>query len=274
MALATLFKRRALAILCITAHAHSESPERCIVADRAIGCIDERSVIELTTPRKDVNGVRSLVRQKLATGQCRLFGYGEHVSLLSASTVERTAVRRAGDRAIYWLPASWTQPAEQCEPDMSSTTLFAKLGLPNPHKAAPESNDLLRLPNSPAHEDSGRSDYVLRDEHSEPVEDADTHPTQDRADLPQSHDDRIGRNATRTESEREDSRFQTAKRPEPYAPDDAVGRYAPPSAQHPPLRSSTYARSRRLPPAPPRGSCTSGVIVTDNDIDPCEELRR
>ena len=282
MALATSFKRRArlrsacaLSLVCAaTVHAESEPPDRCIVADRAIGCVDERSVIELTTPRKNADSVRSRVRHKLASGQCRLFGYGEHVSLISVASGERTAVRRPSDRTIYWLPASWTQPADQCEPDMSPTTLLAKLGLPNLRKAAPESNDMLRLPDSPSPEDSGRSDYAYHDEHSNPAETTESHPPQDRAELPQSRDDVPGRDPTHAESEREDSRVhQTAESSEPHPTDGSAGRSAPPT-QHSQLRSSTYARNRHLPRAPAPGSCLSGVIVTDDDIDPCEELRR
>ena len=288
MAHATSFKRRvrlrdlqlvSIAFVSIagvaSAHAASDEPDRCIVADRAIGCVNERSATELMTPRKNNDSVRTLVRQKLQSGQCRLFNYGERVALVSATGNERTEVRRIGDHTTWWLPSSWTQPANQCEADASSATLFAKLGLPNPHNAVPGSRDLWRLPDSPTDENSGRSDYAYRDEPWDPAENTDTHVTRDQADLPlQSRDEDLrGRRATRIEYEREDSRFRSAIRPERYGPDDAFGQDAP-APQHRPLRSSSYARTRRPPRAPVQGSCTSGVIVTDEDIDPCEELRR
>ena len=279
MALATSFKRRArqsacaLAVLCVTAHATSEPADRCIVADRAIGCIDERSTTELMTPRKNNDSVRALVRQKLQSGQCRLFNYGERVSFVSAKGSEHTAVRRPGDRNTWWLPASWTQPATQCDADASSATLFAKLGLHSPHNA-PASSAMSRLPYSPSDEDSLHVEYANRDEHSDTAETVESRAPHDQAaPQQQSRDDPPPRNAIRIEFEREDSRFRTANRPEPYAPDEAFGRDAPPP-QHAPLRSSIYARSRRPPRNPPQGSCTSGVIVTDDDIDPCEELSR
>jgi len=108
----------------------ANAPDQCIVTDRAIGCTSERATIDLATPRKDAGAMRDLVRQKLESGQCRLFGYGERVYLVSSKSPDRSAIHRVGDRTTYWLPASWTRPAGECEANASSASLQAKLGMP------------------------------------------------------------------------------------------------------------------------------------------------
>jgi len=108
----------------------ANAPDQCIVTDRAIGCTSERATIDLATPRKDAGAMRDLVRQKLESGQCRLFGYGERVYLVSSKSPDRSAIHRVGDRTTYWLPASWTRPAAECEANASSASLQAKLGMP------------------------------------------------------------------------------------------------------------------------------------------------
>jgi hypothetical protein len=130
-------------VFCAAADPH----DQCIVSDGAIGCISERATIDLAAPRKDAGAIRDVVRQKLDSGQCRRFGYGERVHLISSKgtgvgskDTERNAVRRIGDRTIYWLPASWTRPASECEPHASSATLQAKIGMSD-NTIAQESGD-------------------------------------------------------------------------------------------------------------------------------------
>jgi hypothetical protein len=142
MARCNLPKRRArLRILCssaaiFTAAASAATPaavEQCIVGDGAIGCVSERAIVELTTPRKDAGTLQQLVQDKLASGQCRLFDYGERVQLTSTQGSERTQIRRPGDKASYWIAASWSRPATDCDGTRSAAALHQKLGLPAAH---------------------------------------------------------------------------------------------------------------------------------------------
>ena len=125
-----LYVLPALCAMAANAATTANAPDQCIVTDRAIGCTSERATIDLATPRKDAGAMRDLVRQKLESGQCRLFGYGERVYLVSSKSPDRSAIHRVGDRTTYWLPASWTRPAGECEANASSASLQAKLGMP------------------------------------------------------------------------------------------------------------------------------------------------
>ena len=109
----------------------SDPAEQCIVGDHAIGCLSERSIAELTTPHKDAGALQQLVQDKIASGQCRLFEFGERVQVTSAHGSERTQIRRAGDKAPYWIASSWSRPAAECDGVPSAAALHRKLGLPD-----------------------------------------------------------------------------------------------------------------------------------------------
>lgn len=144
-------KRRArLRILCapialcgVTALAATPEPsaEQCIVGDHAIGCASERSIIELTTPRKNANGLQELVQDKLASGQCRLFDYGERVQVTSTHGNERTQIRRPGDKTSYWIASSWSRPATECQGTPTASALHQKLGLPDAPKQQADADE-------------------------------------------------------------------------------------------------------------------------------------
>ena len=140
MALCNLPKRHTRARLLLapvafcaaTAYAVTQAPsDQCIVGDHAIGCLNERSIIELTTPRKDASTLEQLVQDKLASGECRLLDYGERVQVTSANGSERTQVRRFRDTSSYWIPATWARPATECEGTQTASALHQKLGVPD-----------------------------------------------------------------------------------------------------------------------------------------------
>ena len=119
-----------IASCALAAFAASPDPgEQCIVGDHAIGCTSERAIVELTMPRKDAGALQQLVRDKLASGQCRLFDYGERVQVTSTEGSERTQVHVSGDHAAYWIPASWSRPAAECDGTRSAAALHRKLGV-------------------------------------------------------------------------------------------------------------------------------------------------
>ena len=109
----------------------ADPTEQCIVGDRAIGCVSERAVIELTAARKDAAALKQSVQDKLASGQCRMFDYGARVQAVTAHGNERTQVRRHGEKTLYWIPASWARPVAECEGAQSAAALHQKLGLPD-----------------------------------------------------------------------------------------------------------------------------------------------
>lgn len=142
----TSYRRRArgavAALLTFAAwHAGAAEPtpdpkDQCIASDGAIGCVSERSLIEITTRRKDTGALKELVQDKLASGQCRLFDYGERVLAVTTHDNERTQVRRRGDKTPYWIATSWSRPAVECEGTPTAAALHQKLGLPEAQKTA------------------------------------------------------------------------------------------------------------------------------------------
>lgn len=109
----------------------ADSAEQCIVGDRAIGCVSERAIIELTAARKDAGTLKQSVQDKLGSGQCRVFDYGARVQVASAHGNERTQVRLHGEKTLYWIPSSWARPITECEGTRSAAALHQKLGLPD-----------------------------------------------------------------------------------------------------------------------------------------------
>lgn len=124
-----------LAALAGMAPAAAGDPEtRCIVGDDAIGCHAETTLVELTGG--DAGALRRLVRDRIDSGQCRLFAYGERVRVTSAHD-ERMQFLRPGDRTTWWMPSSWLRPASDCADTPTAAALRHKLGLPE-HSAPAE----------------------------------------------------------------------------------------------------------------------------------------
>jgi hypothetical protein len=289
----------------------ANAPDRCIVTDRAIGCISERATIDLATPRKDAGAMRDLVRQKLESGQCRLFGYGERVYLVSGKDTERTAIHRVGDRTTYWLPASWTRPAGECEANASSASLQAKLGMPGdalPQQTLsttpPEDidrNSVVERGDYAYRSDDDRSGRVYRsnDDRSERVyrDEDDRSARVHRDDVPlrregsdrQDYADRNsdfeygGDDWRRREWDRRNpaySRNGHADEQSRYRDDDGRSasdnrhppRGLPPS--HAPLASSTYAHMHPGRDVPGAAPCVYKPVMTREDLAACREPRR
>lgn len=288
----------AAALLTFAAwHACAAEPDKdpkdqCIVGDGAIGCASERSLIEITTRRKDANALKELVQGKLASGQCRLFDYGERVQAITAHGTDRTLVRRNGDKTPYWIAASWSRPAAECEGTPTAASLHQKLGLPG---AAPQRD--------PADETAG-----LADARSAPYRDARVPTFTDGRDpdlaehrVPVDSDARHFERAPRFDDP--DRRFdeagsrQLADDPDPYLvarrdryfadrrpplrdrwldgegdeeEDEDARDYAGPGYRHErpdtrsrPLRSSRYAHD-----------CDIKSVMSDADLAACRNLRR
>jgi len=128
--LSFVFAPMACCALAASAAAPGEG-EQCIVGDHAIGCSSERAIVELTMPRKDAGALQRLLQDKLASGQCRLFDYGERVQVTSSQGSERMQIRRPGDKSSYWIAASWARPAADCDGTRSASALHHKLGVPD-----------------------------------------------------------------------------------------------------------------------------------------------
>jgi hypothetical protein len=112
------------------AAAASDDSVRCIVGDNAIGCADEAALIRLID-RTDAGTLRRRLQQKLDSGQCRLFAYGERV-LAGTAHDARVQVHGPGERAAWWMPASWSVPATACAETPNVAALQRKLGLEAP----------------------------------------------------------------------------------------------------------------------------------------------
>jgi hypothetical protein len=254
---ASTSRATAIALLTLATHNACAAPgtaDQCIVGDRAIGCVSERSIIELTIPRKDAAALRNLVDEKLASGQCRLFAYGERVSLISTKGTERSFVRRPGDKASYWIPSSWSRPASECESNASAATLHRKLGLQEP---------------SLAQTDAEPSNTDLADNDAQPYtrsrdDDAGFHEDYDERRFSQIHDD--------------DRMSYPPNEPPPFAhrrgADDAIDAHdisaldgPPPLARWPsrPLPSTTYAQRYR---------CTYKPVMSDAEVASCRDESR
>lgn len=127
-------------VLCAAA-SHAATPdthEHCVVADRALGCRSERSLIELTMRYKNPGTLQELVQDKLGAGECRLLAYGERVQVTAQHGSERTQVRRPGDKTSYWIASGWSRPASECADTRSAAALHRKLGLPEDPAALPK----------------------------------------------------------------------------------------------------------------------------------------
>ena len=148
----------------------ADPTEQCIVGDRAIGCVSERAIIELTTPRKDAAALKQIVRDKLASGQCRMFDYGARVQAVTTQANERTQVRRHGDKTLYWIPASWARPVTECEGAKSAAVLHQKLGLPDAGSQPADADESIssradaRAPAGPGWDDGRYADVRYDDD--------------------------------------------------------------------------------------------------------------
>ncbi len=224
-----------VAICAAAARAASQDPaDQCIAADHAFGCVSERSIIELTAPRKDAGTLQQLVQDKLASGQCRLLDYGERVQVTSAHGSERTQVRPRGAQASYWIPSSWARPATECEGTPSASALHQKLGLPDERRHEPD--------------DDSRVTTFTDQRTPPPRWDDDERPGDARYEA-------------RRDAERygyEDRRYEQDE--ERYA-DSRSDR--PPPGPSRPLPSSRYAHR-----------CDFKPVMTDADLAACRTLRR
>jgi hypothetical protein len=89
-------------------------PDHCIVGESVFGCRSERDIAQLTMYRGDPDALRQMIAVDLSSGVCQSFKEGERVFAIGGAGQERTAVRRSGDEASYWMPASWSRPVEEC----------------------------------------------------------------------------------------------------------------------------------------------------------------
>jgi hypothetical protein len=106
-----------------------DAPDHCIVGDNAIGCRSERTLAQITNYRGNLDALRDTIDENIASGSCRLFAYGERVYVTAVEGSERNAVRRAGDNESYWMPASWSRPADECTANASAQSLEKKIGM-------------------------------------------------------------------------------------------------------------------------------------------------
>jgi hypothetical protein len=152
-------------LLCAAAHATpADTTEQCIVADHAIGCRSERAIVELTT-RHD-GTLPQLVQDRLASGQCRAFDYGERVRRTASHGNDLVQVRRPGDKTAYWIPSAWSHPASDCADTPTAAALHKKLGLPDATPWPPEEDERIAsftdqrgLPSRTHGDDYGNDDY-------------------------------------------------------------------------------------------------------------------
>jgi hypothetical protein len=218
------------------AEADKDPKDQCIVGDGAIGCVSERALIELTVRRKDAGTLRELVRDKLISGQCRLFDYGERVWQITAHGTDRTLVRRSGDKTPYWIAGSWSRPAEECKDTPTAAALHQKLGFPRAQSLA---NEQEALDERDRDFSDGRffSDERDRDERGFL---ADRGPPGSWSDDQDDDDD---------QSDGLDDRRSPYDRPSPH--------------RSRPLPSSRYAHD-----------CTYKPVMSDADLNACRNLRR
>jgi hypothetical protein len=90
------------------------APDHCIVGESVFGCRSERDIAQATMYRGDPDALRQIIAADLSSGVCQTFKEGERVFAIGGMSQERTAVRRSGDEASYWMPASWSRPVEEC----------------------------------------------------------------------------------------------------------------------------------------------------------------
>jgi hypothetical protein len=123
----------AIAALCAAGScvAASSAPDHCIVGENAIGCLSQRSVDEITTRVDNPAELRTMIEQKLASGTCELFAYGERVFVTDESDDGQTAVRRPDATDSYWMPSSWSRPASECRKHATQQSVDAKIGMPS-----------------------------------------------------------------------------------------------------------------------------------------------
>ncbi len=235
-----------VAICAAAARAASQDPaDHCIAAAHAIGCVSERSIIELTAARKDAGTLQQLVQDKLASGQCRLLDYGERVQVTSTHGSERTQVRPRGAQASYWIPSSWARPATECEGTPSASALHQKLGLPDERRHEPDDDTRVTTFTDQ------RTPPPRWDDDDERRGDA-RHDARRDADRP----DGYRRDAERYEYE--DRRYEQDEERYADSPSDR-----PPPGPSRPLPSSRYAHR-----------CDFKPVMTDADLAACRTLSR
>jgi hypothetical protein len=110
-----------LAILATLFHAGSgmaaTAPDQCIVGESVFGCRSERDIAQITAASQgSPDALREMIAADLSSGVCQMFQQGERVYRSgNARGADRTAVRRSGDDVAYWMPASWSRPADECK---------------------------------------------------------------------------------------------------------------------------------------------------------------
>jgi hypothetical protein len=124
--------------LCAQARAADPAPpDHCIVSNNAIGCLSERTLSEIVDYSGNLRGLRGTIADKLASGLCDLFEYGERVYVTDTEGSDRSAVRRPGDTESFWMPSSWSRPANECRANASPESVGKKIGVPTPEPAFP-----------------------------------------------------------------------------------------------------------------------------------------
>jgi hypothetical protein len=111
--LATLFWAGSF---CARSGVAATAPDQCIVGESVFGCRSERDIAQITAASQDnPDALRDMIAADLSTGVCQMFQQGERVYRAgNARGADRTAVRRSGDDVAYWMPASWSRPADEC----------------------------------------------------------------------------------------------------------------------------------------------------------------
>ena len=115
----------------------ADEPDHCIVSNNAIGCLSESALADIVDYNGNLKGLRSAIAEKLGSGLCELFEYGERVYVTDTEGSGRSAVRRPDEPESFWMPASWSRPANECAANASPESVGKKIGMPTPEPAWP-----------------------------------------------------------------------------------------------------------------------------------------
>lgn len=126
-----------LVLWAACAHGADDKPDHCIVGDNAIGCISQAALSEIVDYSGSVKHLRSTIADKLASGACELFDYGERVYVTATEGSDRSSVRRPDESESYWMPSSWSRPASECRANASPELVDKKIGMPTPERIEP-----------------------------------------------------------------------------------------------------------------------------------------
>jgi hypothetical protein len=156
-----------------SAAAALDAPDHCIVGDNAIGCRSVRALAMLTDGfRGNGDALHREIESQIDSGTCRLFEYGERVYSTDIEGGLRSAVRRPRDASTWFMPASWSRPASECDGTSTPQALQQKLGLAESPRREPDSrsnrvNDpgrirTIRMPHVPGRTPTGELTPRLR----------------------------------------------------------------------------------------------------------------